>query len=601
MLPAKLFLFLQYYILWDIYIIVVKVILIGVIMTAEERNRIISEDYADLLISYSGDMNILNRFEDATIHIINFFDAVVHVPVSQITDNIIMELGYSVMPSLFGTISEASLEASGIVRLRNIPNFNLRGQGVLIGIIDTGIDYTNPIFRKADNTSKIAYLWDQTIQSDNYPGHTYYGTEYSQQQINEALQSDEPRSIVPTTDEVGHGTMLAGIAAGNEVPDSDFYGIAPDAELVVVKLKPAKRYLREFFRIPDTANCYQENDILFALDYVISVAIRLNRPLALCIALGTSQGAHDGRGTLSGYLSLRAETLQVGVVVAAGNEGNARRHFSGTINPEVGRETMEIFVGENEPGFSLEIWGRSPGTFSIDVQTPSGEYVPQIIPRLDENRDITFIFEPTRILIDYQLIESQSGNQMILVRFTDPSPGIWRINVYGRGGLATQFNAWLPMAGFISNDTYFIRSDPYTTILSLGNAPVPITVTAYNTEDESLFLDASRGFTATGAVKPDIAAPGVNITAPTLDGGFAGVTGTSASAAHTTGVTALFLEWAVVRGNQPDVNSTDIKVFMTRGARRNPSIQYPNRDWGYGILDIYNIFDILRPGASQGR
>ncbi len=593
-----LFFFLRYYILKKFYIIVVKISWAGMIMTAEERERIVSEDYADLLISYSGDMNVFNRFEDATVHIINFFDAVVHVPVSQITDNTIVELGYSVMPSVFGPISEASLEASGIIRLRSIPNFNLRGQGVLIGIIDTGIDYTNPVFLRADNTTKIAALWDQTIQSGNFPADTYYGTEYTSEQINEALQSENPREIVPTTDEVGHGTMVAGIAAGNEVPDSDFYGVAPDAELVVVKLKPAKRYLREFFRVPDTANCYQENDILFALDYVGDVAIRLNRPLAICIALGTSQGAHDGRGTLSSYLSLRAETLQVGIVVAAGNEGNARRHFSGTINPDVGRETMEIFVGENEPGFSLEIWGRSPGTFSIDIQTPSGEYVPQIIPRLDENRDITFIFEPTRILVDYQLIESQSGNQMILVRFTDPSPGIWRLNVYGRGSLATSFNAWLPMSGFISNDTYFIRSDPYTTILSLGNATVPITVTAYNLEDDSLYLDASRGYTATGAIKPDIAAPGVNITAPTTDGGFTGVTGTSASAAHTAGVAALFLEWAVVRGNQPDVNSTDIKIFMTRGARRELDIQYPNRDWGYGILDVYNIFDILRPGAS---
>lgn len=563
-------------------------------MTTQDRERITSQDYADLLIAYSGDQNILNQFQDGTIQIINFFDAVVHVPVSQVTANTVVSLGYSVMPSLFGLISQASLEASGILKIRNIPNFNLRGQGVLIGIIDSGIDYLNPIFQREDKTTKIAAIWDQTITSDNYPEGTFYGTEYTREQINEALQSTTPLEVVPTTDEIGHGTMVAGISAGNEVPDSAFYGVAPDAELVVVKLKQAKTYLRQFFFVPENVPCYQENDILFAVDYVMKTAIKLNRPIAICIALGTSQGAHDGRGTLSGYLSLQAENIGLSFIIAAGNEGNARRHYYGTINTDTGKDTVELFVGENEPGFSMEIWGNSPGLYSIDIQTPSGEYVPQIIPRLDENRDISFIFEQTEIFVDYQIIESQSGDQLILVRFRNPSTGIWRFNVYGRGTLATGFHVWLPMEGFISDNTYFVRSDPYTTILSLGNARAPITVTAYNNEDDSLYLNASRGYTRTGDIKPEIAAPGVNILAPAPGQTFVSVTGTSASAAHTTGVAAMLLEWAIVRGNQPNFNTLDMKIFMIRGARRELDIRYPNRDWGYGILDVYNIFDSLR-------
>ncbi|MDF2906026.1 MAG: hypothetical protein K0R34_1347 [Herbinix sp.] len=565
-------------------------------MTDQDIERITSEEYADLLITYSGDQNILNQFGDATIHIINFFNAVVHVPIAQISGTTIVQRGYSVLPSLYGLISEASLEASGILRLRNIPNFNLRGQGVLVGIIDSGIDYRNPIFRNADGTTRIAAIWDQTITSGNFPEGTYYGTEYTREQINEALQSEDPLAIVPTTDEIGHGTMVAGIAAGNEVPDSSFFGVAPDAELVVVKLKQAKRNLRQFFIVPEDVPCYQENDIMFAIDYIMRVALQLERPMAVAIALGTSQGAHDGRGTLSSYLSLQAETIGFSFLVAAGNEGNARRHFFGTIDPNTGRDTIELFIGENEPGFSMEIWGNTPGLYSIDIQTPSGEYVPQIIPRLDENRDISFIFEQTEIIVDYQIIESQSGDQLILVRLRNPSTGIWRFNVYGRGTLATGFHAWLPMANFISDNTYFIRSDPYTTILSLGNARVPITVTAYNIEDDSLYLNASRGYTRTGVVKPEIAAPGVNVLAPAPEGGFAAVTGTSASAAHATGVAAMLLEWAIVRGNQPNLNTLDMKIFMIRGARRELDIQYPNRDWGYGILDVFNIFDTLRTG-----
>jgi subtilisin family serine protease len=567
-------------------------------MTSQDIERIYSEDYADLLINYSGDRNILNQFQNATIHIINFFYAVVHIPVSEITGTIIVQQGYSVLPSLFGLISEASLEASGIIRLRNIPNFNLRGQGVLVGVIDSGIDYQNSIFRNADGTTRIATIWDQTVMSDSFPENTFYGTEYTREQINEALQSENPLSIVPTTDEIGHGTMIAGIAAGNEVPESGFFGIAPDAELVVVKLKQAKRFLRQFFIVPEDVPCYQENDILFAVDYVMRMAVSMNRPMAICLALGTSQGAHDGRGTLSSYLSLQAENIGFSFLVAAGNEGNARRHFRGIIDPNTGKDTIELFIGENEPGFSMEIWGDSPGLYSIDIQTPSGEYVPQIIPRLDENRDISFIFEQTEIFVDYQIIESQSGDQLILIRLKNPSTGIWRFGVYGRGSLATGFHAWLPMASFISDNTYFIRSDPYTTILSLGNARVPITVTAYNIEDDSLYLNASRGFTRTGVIKPEIAAPGVNILAPTPEQGFATVTGTSASAAHATGVAAMLLEWAIVRGNQPNLNTLDMKIFMIRGARRELDIQYPNRDWGYGILDVFNIFDTLRAGGT---
>jgi subtilisin family serine protease len=565
-------------------------------MTLEERDRIISSDYADLLITYSGNMSVFERFPDATIHIIDVLNAIVHVPVQQITNKIIAQLGYSVMPSLFGLISQASLEASEIYRLRTIPNFNLRGQGVLIGILDTGIDYTNPIFKYADNTTKIVSIWDQTIFSENFPEQTYYGTEYTRDQINQALQSETPFELVPTRDEIGHGTMLAGISVGNEVPENDFYGVAPDAELVVVKLKQAKPYLMDFFGIPENAVCYQENDILFALDYIYNTAVRLNRPIAICVALGTSQGAHDGRGTLSSFLSRRSEDAGVGVVIAAGNEGNARRHYFGIIESTAIYDTVELYIGENEVNFSMELWGNSPGLFTMDVKSPSGEFVPRIIPRLDENIEISFMFEQTTIYMDYQLVESQSGDQLILLRFRDPAPGIWTFNVYESGDLNVGFHIWLPMEGFISDRTYFIRSDPYTTILSLGNGIVPITVTAYNYTNESLYLNSSRGNTRIGVIKPELAAPGMNITSATLDGGFAGFTGTSAAAAHMTGVVAMMLQWAIIEGNLPRMTTQVMKIFFIRGASRNMEISFPNKDWGYGILDIYNVFDRIRRG-----
>ncbi len=565
-------------------------------MTPEEREQIYSNNYFDIIIEYNGDLHILETFQEFTTVIINSFLAIVYLPVSMISEESISRLGYAVFPNLFGLISDSSIEASGILRLRRIPDFNLRGKGVLIGFLDSGIDYSNPVFQYADQTTKIVRLWDQSINSDQTPNGIPYGTEFTQDQINEALKSEDPYQVVPSRDEEGHGTMVAGIAAGNEVPESGFYGVAPDAEIVFVKLKRAKQNLTSYFRIPEDAVSYQENDLMFAYQYLLNIAYELNRPLVICNAIDTSQYAHDGRGTTSNWLSLRATNVGIGVVCAVGNEGNARRHYAGAVNPTNGYDTVELYVGASAKGFSMELWGASPNLFTLDITTPTGEFIPRIDVKLFETRQITFIFEPTVIYVDYTLVEAQSGDQLILLRFTNPSQGIWRFRVYGKGIEPMRFNIWLPMNNFVPADTYFVRSDPYVTLLSVSTAPIPITVTAYNDLDDSLYMNAGRGYTRLGDVKPDIAAPGVDIIAPDLNHGFTAVSGTSAAAAHTAGIAAMLFEWGIINGRYPDMNTQDMKVFMIRGARRDANFLYPNRDWGYGILDVYNIFESLRTG-----
>ncbi len=560
-------------------------------MDSEEIDKIYSNDYADYFVSFCGDVSILDQYETGSINVINFFYAVLHLPVSTMTEDVISKMGYASIPSLFGLASQTSLEASGIPAVRSAPNLSLRGKGVLIGIVDTGIDYTNPVFQYNDNTTRIVSIWDQTIVNDeNISESVIYGTEYSSDQINEALKSDDPYSIVPSRDEIGHGTMVAGIAAGNEDPENGFSGVAPDCDLVIVKLKPAKPYLKEFFRIPEDAIAYQENDIIFGIQYLLDYAAQKDQPIILCIAVDTSQYAHDGRGTTSNWLSYHSSMPRIGILIAVGNEGIARRHFGGLITEEEGYETVELNVGPGESGFSMELWGTVPNTFNIDITSPSGEYIPVIEVRFDETRKITFIFEPTVIYVDSQLVESQSGDQLILLRFTNPTQGRWKFNVFSRGIYPISFNIWLPMGDFIGPDTFFISSDPNTTLLSASCAISPISVTAYNTEDSSLYINAGKGYTRTNIVKPEIAAPGVNILSPSLNHDFVRVTGTSAATAHAAGAAALMLEWGIVRGNYPRMNTEDLKIFMIRGAKRKPDLIYPNYDWGYGILDVFNIF-----------
>ncbi len=562
-------------------------------MVGEDRERIIGDDYFDLIIEYRSNPQVIEQFENATLHIINEYYAVLHVPIEQFM-NVLPNIRYAEVPLLFGLTDEVSLNASRVLNLRTTSSFNLRGEGVLIAIIDTGIDYTNPIFRKPDGTTKITSIWDQTIETGPSPEDANFGTIYTSSQINQALIADDPLSVVPSVDENGHGTMLAGIAAGNDVEAENFYGVAPDSELVIVKLRQAKQGVREFLMVPDNVVCFQENHVIWALLYCTSVARQLNRPLVICLGIGSSQGGHTGRSPISVIINGIADLPNTGVVISAGNEGNMGRHYYGAIDPDIGSNTVEFNVGEDDKGFTMELWGDPPGIYSIDILSPAGEYIPITPPSLRVGRVITFIFENTVIYLNYQLIESQTGDQLILIRFKNASPGIWRFNVYGQGDLATGFHIWLPMGNFITRETYFIQPNIYTTVLAPGTSLLPITVTTYNPVNNNLYVNSSRGYTRNNVIKPEIAAPGVNYIAPTLNHSFGTFTGTSISAAHTAGVVALILEWGTVRGNDPGMDTGVIKNHLIRGAKRRQNIVYPNRDWGYGILDVLNVFENMR-------
>lgn len=562
-------------------------------MTEGVSSLMISQEYADLIISTQAPG--VKIIPNATYQEMNIITTIAYIPVAQFMEGSINVYDYSSIPKLYGLAADVSIEASGLTKLRQFPSFNLRGAGVLIGIIDTGINYTLPVFEKADGTSKINRIWDQTIQGGPYPQFgPELGTVFKQEQLNQAIQSENPLSIVPSTDDNGHGTAMAAIAAGSEIKDQDFTGVAPDAELVIVKLMPAKQYLRDYFRIVDNAVCYQENSIMWALQFCYNVGRELNRPVVTCLALGSSQDSHDGISPVDQLVNGFSYLARSGVVNAAGNEGNSGRHFFGTIDPTIGSVPVELNVEEKVKGFSMQIWGTSPGIYSIDIYSPTGEYVPRIAAGLRVNRKIAFIFDETVINVEYQTVENITGDQLILLRFSNVSAGVWKFNVYGQGNLVNSFHIWLPMGDMISRSVRFIQPDIYTTVLSCGTAEFSIGVTAYNPVNQTLYVEASRGYTRSNVIKPDFAAPGVNYKAPDKDGNYVNYSGTGVAAAHTTGIVALMMEWGVTFGNQPNINAVDIKNYLIRGARRNPNQPYPNRDWGYGIVDIYNTFNILR-------
>lgn len=557
-----------------------------------------SEDYADFIVRYSAlSLEALYQLaENQCLHFVNREYAIVSASLDLVRPLSIAKSTYTAIPKLYGLLDTTALENSGILQAFEQPALRATGRGVILGIVDTGIDYTNLLFRRSDGTTRILGIWDQSIRGTDAPPEILdfaplYGTTYNSEQINQALQSEDPFLTVPSRDTNGHGTFLAGIAAGNRVAAETFSGAAPEAVLAVVKLRPAKQYLRDFFLIPADVPAYQENDIMTGISYLISLANQAELPLVLLLGSGTNQGSHDGTSPLS--LQLQSLTARRGIVAVtgAGNEVGYQHHYHGNVAENQEFEDVELRIASGEAGFCMELWARTPELYTLGFASPAGEIIQPVPLGLGDETQIPFRLDSTRITITYQVYEANSASQLIFLRFETPQPGIWHIRVYPSLPVAGEFHIWLPQHDFISDQTIFLRPDPDITITDPGNASMPITVGAYQHRSQSIYIHSSRGFTRSGQIKPDLAAPGVDIQGPGLsEASWTRGSGTSAAAAITAGAAADILSWGITDGNNPALTSATVKAMLIRGAGRSPAFRYPSREWGYGTLDLYQTF-----------
>lgn len=572
-------------------------------MTCKER--ILSNDYADTLVylllprEYNYDLPIDYCYH----HLANEW-GILYVDRSSAQYNRSGQLAYSLIPKCYGlmeckaaqdrNLNTLSLTASGILSVQGEP-LNLTGKNVTIGFIDTGIRYQDAVFRDFAGKSRIAGIWDQTIQTGTPPEGFDYGTEYTNEMINEALASDNPLSVVPSTDANGHGSVMASLAAGSSIENGSFVGAAPDSQIVVVKLKEAKPYLRDYYKIPPGVPCYSEADILQAIQYLQKYVLILTKPLVICLGIGTSFGDHTGSSMLGNYIDYISMLKSRVVVTAGGNEGNASHHFFGKLSESQNYQDVELRVGENDNGFIMDLWGNVPYFYNAVIRTPGGEIARWNNPRSYIPQEFTFVYERTRVVIEYQLVETLSGAEVIRFRFSNPSKGVWNIRIISEGNtVGGQFDIWLPITEFLSSDTYFLEPDPYTTITEPGYVDTAVTVAAYQTSNNSIAASSGRGFARDNAIVPEIAAPGVNVSTP-----YGNRSGTSVAAAITAGGCAQLMEWAVVNSNDILVNSVNIKNYLIRGAKRETYLEYPNREWGYGRLDVAGVFEFLA-GIGRG-
>ena len=571
-------------------------------------NSVASEDFADFIAPYFTTPEEFIRSQGTDcIDFVNSTLAVVYVPLSTVTPSTYTSYTYSAVPKLYSLLDVTSMDAAGITPAGELPVLNNQGAGVIVGFVDTGINYTDSLFRNVDGSTRIIGIWDQTNNSDNSNNienetvkpfsafSALYGTQYTAEEINLALNSDNPASIVPTRDENGHGTFLASIAAGNRDERAGFSGAAPQASIAMVKLKPAKQYLRDFYLIQDGADAYQENDIMMGVSYLYFLARKYSMPLVVCIPLGTNMGSHMGMSRLGQYLNQVSLSNGSAVITAAGNETGARHHFRAVMDADTDEVTAELRVGEREAGFSMELWAENMGVYTVGFISPTGEVAREISVPLRGENTVSFLLEQTQITVYTQIADVSAGSQFIFMRFETPMSGIWRILIRNSLDIRETFHLWLPVRGFITDETYFLRPDPDTTITDPGNARYPITVTAYDHTKNSIYIHASRGYSLSGRIKPDLAAPGVNILGASVSGRrLTRMSGTSVSAAHLAGAAAILLNWGVLNANYPYLNTPVLKSIFVRGAQRNPALTYPNREFGYETLNLYEAFLHLR-------
>lgn len=446
----------------------------------------------------------------------------------------------------------------------------LTGRGVLVAVIDSGIDYFHPDFRNPDGTTRIGLLADQ--DRDRI---------YTREEINAALETGSRSSaleLVPSTDPSGHGTAVAAIAAGNGREGNGVYrGVAYESELMVVKLGT-----------PLTDSFPRTTQLMKALDLVVRRARDMNRPLAVNISFGNTYGSHDGTSLLETFINDMSNIGRNVIVAGTGNEGTGAGHRAGSL--VMGQEeNAQLSIAPYETGMGVQLWKSYVDQFSIRLVTPSGEVIGPIDSRLGPQ---TLRYGGTRILIYYGKPSPFSRAQEVYFDFLPVrdylDSGIWTFRLTPERIVTGRYDMWLPSRGILNPSTRFLRPVPETTLTIPSTAANVISVGAYDDSYRAYADFSGRGFTRqTQQVKPDLAAPGVDIVTARRGGGYEAVTGTSFAAPFVTGSAALLMQWGILQGNDPFLYGEKVKAYFTRGARHLPGYDvWPNERLGYGTLCV---------------
>ncbi|WP_069998255.1 S8 family peptidase [Cellulosilyticum sp. I15G10I2] len=544
-----------------------------------------------IIVKYNGDIARVAAEQGGVAQIISTQYAILTVPPENIRNLLLYtEVEYMETPKRMVYNIQTSMQEACIRQVQINPPYNLRGEGVLLGIIDSGINYAHPDFRNEDGTTRITSIWDQSI-AGNPPLGYLIGSEYTRTQINEALQMPtraEQLQVVPSTDTIGHGTHVASIAGGNgRGSQGRNMGAAPAAEFIIVKL--GRPGFEAFIR---------NVEIMLAVRYVIEQAVILNRPVVINISVGMNEGPHDGNALVEQFLDDSTTLWRTNIIVGSGNEGEGRNHTSGMVEQN-GTTSFQFQIGPNTFIYNFSVWKSFIDEFQFEIIGPAGDRTPLI---LYAQGPVQYMIGTTRVYATFAGPSPLNGDEEFAV-FLIPtnnmpiSTGVWTVVIHGRSVIDGRYNAWGPTTEVVGRNSFMLSPNPETTLTTPSSARLVITVGAYNSVTQQIASFSGRGFGRNDSViKPDLVAPGVNITAASYTGsGYRVLSGTSMAAPHVTGGAALLMEWGIVRRNNIFLYGENLKAYLLRGTRKDiPGVIYPDPSWGYGKLCIQESLNILR-------
>ncbi len=559
--------------------------------TNEEREKSIElnvgydseEKEWDLIVKFSDGLGAIQAVATSVTELLNEY-AIVTIKESKIEELVkLPQTEYIEKPKQLFFQEDSSRNVSCVNSVFR-PPFSLSGEGVLIAVIDSGIDYSHPAFLKEDGTTRILALWDQSI-AGNPPNGYSIGTEYTKDQINNALQYPEgPQrdAIVPSKDFSGHGTAVAGIAAGNGAGSEgrQYKGLAPKSSLLVVKMGKGKEG-----GFPRTI------ELIEGVDYAMKKALENKMPVVINISFGNSYGPHDGTALVERFLDDISNYWKSVICVGSGNEGNGAGHTEGVL--EEGKEQeIEIGIQRLESTVNIQVWKEYVDTIELSVISPSGEVVGPIKSYLGAQR---FVVGNTELLIYYGEPGPYSVKQEIYIDFLPVESyldsGVWKIRLTPGKLVTGVYQMWLPTQSVLNKGTAFLLPISENTLTIPSTAQRVITVGAYNSLTFSYADFSGRGTEEitiwNDLQKPDLVAPGVEVISTEVGGGYSSNTGTSFATPFVAGAAALLMEWGIERGNDPYLYGEKVKAYLRKGAQRLSGYnKWPNNELGWGTLCV---------------
>lgn len=537
----------------------------------------------ELIVKYSGSLDEVRQIAERVTELLNEY-AIITVKESLIEEiAALVQIEYIEKPKRLYFQIENGKRVSCINEVQG-SRFSLTGQGVFVATIDSGIDYALREFRNTDGSTRIRALWDQTQiprEGEDSPFNYGFGVEYGKEQIDRALEVQNPvdrLSVISSRDTSGHGTAVAGIAAGNS-------GVAPGSELLVVKLEN-----------PVEGGFPRTTQLMAGIDYVVRKALEYQKPVAINISFGNTYGSHDGSSLLERFIDDISNIWKSSICIGAGNEASSAGHTSGQLT-EAQEEIIELAVQNSQPSFGIQIWKEYVDTVDVSLVSPSGITVGPIQQILGAQR---YTAGQTEILLYYGEPSPYSTKQEIYIdlipRESYVNPGVWKIILTPRRIVSGAYEMWLPTEGILNRGTGFLFPTKSTTLTIPSTAGRVITVGAYDALTFAYADFSGRGplaMESTGTAKPDLSAPGVNVRTTAVGGGYVTVSGTSFATPFVTGSAALLMEWGIIKGNDPYLYGEKVKAYLRRGARKLPGFDvYPNPQVGYGALCVRDSIPI---------